>query len=821
MSDPKQPKPKPKPKKEERQEPDAADLGMVAVDRTHREMQVDEQWTLREERGFTWWGAWVRQRVWTGPALWSMGETLWNVRAKTPLFSGLPDEPATYELLGELNNLQPMSAMVFDPEDGTISARCGVLVYEGISDWLTRWFMTATALQSSMAWLAGRSDGAAGRTLDSQPHPVSGQRMDPDDMLNIALVDPPRLPAPFTRTHLRRIAKALAADGYAATVTPGRDTLIADCGMDKQRAALWGLRMVKHPVLGSCVATRLQLMTDLGPLRGAWLANALNAAEVADWAGERRPHALGSWQFDGGRLVHVAAFPTPLIGRLNSADTLGLARNLYAWAMVRTQFAWERLPWLDATASAKYPDDAPLPQDQDEEALDGDEEDEEDEPFVPFAERDNGPASRKARPRPPVAVAHTPAHLLVDPASTGAYAEIDDAVAAAEDGDTILVRPGTYRKPVTVDRAVTIRADGPVEDVVLEPVGGECLLFAASGGRVEGLTIRPARAGNDGAAYSAVAWMDVEGTLERCRLSSHQGATAFVVGPSSLAALRDCVLTDGSQNAVWVVEEGHAELTGCRIAGNRWPSMATGEHTTLRVTNCEIVDNLDAGLVAQDRALLIAEGCTISRNAAAGVMLGLAAPASRVTDCTIESNLEPGVLIGGGHGCAVANNRIRDNTVGIAITNGATPRIEGNNVEGNETGIGVSGRGSNPTVVANTVAGARRNGVLVFNEASGRFQKNTVSGAGGWGVWVDDAGTRPSFTGNHVSGSADAGILVTDGAGGEFTSNDLRGNGTGSWELEGAGDLVRNGNLEDAGSGGNVWLDEHDSRPGGAPGRMN
>jgi parallel beta-helix repeat protein len=790
---------------------------MAAVDRTHREMQIDESWTLREERGFTWWGAWVRQRVWSGEAVRSLGEKLWHVRARTPLLRDVPDEPATYALLEDLNELQPMSAMVFDPEDGTISARCGVFVYEGISEWLTRWFMSATALQSSMAWLAGRGDGATGRTLDSEPHPTAGARMDPDDMLNVALADPPRLPAPFTRTHLRRIAKALEADGYPATLSPERDMLIASCGMDEERAGLWGLRMVKHPILGPSVFTRLQLMTDLGPLRGAWIANALNAAEGADWNGERRPHALGSWQFDGRRLAHVAVFPSPLIGRLDSEDTLGLARNLYAWSLVRAAFAWERLPWLDVTASAKYPDDAPLPDDEGEETSD----DEAAEPFVPFADRDNGPATRKARPRPPVAAPHTSIELLVDPATDGAYAEIDDAVAAAEDGDVILVRPATYRKPVTVDRAVTIRADGAVEDVILEPVGGECLAFMASGARVEGLTIRPARTGNDGAIYSAVIWRDTEGTIERCRLSTHQGATAHVVGPSSLAVMRDCAITDGGQNAVWVIEEGHAELTGCRISGNRWPATATGEHATLRLTTCEIVDNLDAGLAGQDRALLVVENCTIARNAGAGVLLGLAAPDSRVTNCVIESHLEPGVMIGGGHGCTIVGNTIRDNAVGIAVTSGATPRIESNEVDGNETGIGVSGRGSNPVVVANTIARTRRNGVLVFDEAAGRFQKNTVSASGAWGVWVDDAGSRPAFIGNHISGCADAAILVTDGAAGEFTSNDLRGNATGSWQLDQPGDLVRTGNLEDAGTSGEAWGGERTRRPGGEPGRMN
>ena len=57
---------------------------------------------------------------------------------------------------------------------------------------------------------------------------------------------------------------------------------------------------------------------------------------------------------------------------------------------------------------------------------------------------------------------------------------IDSAVAAAEVGDTIIVRPGTYRTPVVIDRAVRIEGRGPRSDILLEPVGAEALGFAAS-----------------------------------------------------------------------------------------------------------------------------------------------------------------------------------------------------------------------------------------------------------------------------------------------------------------------------------------------------
>ena len=50
-------------------------------------------------------------------------------------------------------------------------------------------------------------------------------------------------------------------------------------------------------------------------------------------------------------------------------------------------------------------------------------------------------------------------------------ATITEAVTAATDGDTILVRPGTYDEAVLVTTDVTIRGDGDRADVVIERTG--------------------------------------------------------------------------------------------------------------------------------------------------------------------------------------------------------------------------------------------------------------------------------------------------------------------------------------------------------------
>ncbi|MCJ7709993.1 MAG: hypothetical protein MUQ32_04100, partial [Chloroflexi bacterium] len=587
------------------------DLGMAAVERVHREMQIDEPWTVREERGFTWWGAWNRQRVWAGPAVRSGGETLWHVRARTPVFRDQPDEPTTYARVNQWNVLWPMGAMAYDPDDGTISARSGAFLYAGVDPWLETFLMMAVGLQASLAWIAADTRDEVG-PRDAEPHPSAGPRRDPDDMLNLAATGP-KVPSPITASILRTAEAELEAEGFAVTFDEDEEVLLAILPLAGE-TAMWMLRSLDHPVLGPGALARLVLPRPMGPQRATWIANALNLAEAADWTGDVRPHGLGAWCVEDGRLAHNGFFPGVLLGGGNEENAALLARNLAAWGAVRARFAGERLPWLEAAAISRYPDDEPVPPDGGGTPGESDETEPAPEP-VPWAQRGFGPAAREARPRSMAQAGRLSRELLVDPQDAEAFTEIDDAVAAAEDGDRILVRPGTYRTPVVIDRAVRIEGDGDPAAIVLEPVGGEALGFAVSGAAVEGLTIRPARAGNDGELWSAVAVHDVEATVEGCLLSSHLGATVWVGGPSSSALVLGCTITGGAQNGVWVCEEGRARVVASRIAGNRWSAMAQGPHAVLEITDSEIVDNLDTGVAAQEGALLVIEGSTVSGNA--------------------------------------------------------------------------------------------------------------------------------------------------------------------------------------------------------------
>ncbi|HVB46091.1 MAG TPA: hypothetical protein VNF47_25755 [Streptosporangiaceae bacterium] len=107
----------------------------------------------------------------------------------------------------------------------------------------------------------------------------------------------------------------------------------------------------------------------------------------------------------------------------------------------------------------------------------------------------DGGGPGRSQPEPVAGPAQ--AELVVALLGPADHRTIKAAVAAAEPGTRIMVRPGIYREPLVLDRPVELLADGPVDDVVVEATDGSCLLMQADYAVVRGFTLR-GRAGTTG-----------------------------------------------------------------------------------------------------------------------------------------------------------------------------------------------------------------------------------------------------------------------------------------------------------------------------------
>ncbi len=69
------------------------------------------------------------------------------------------------------------------------------------------------------------------------------------------------------------------------------------------------------------------------------------------------------------------------------------------------------------------------------------------------------------------------------------YASIQQAVDSASDGDTIVVRDGTYYESITVSRQLTIKSEKGPENCIVNGTGSTVFTLKADGIRIEGFTI--------------------------------------------------------------------------------------------------------------------------------------------------------------------------------------------------------------------------------------------------------------------------------------------------------------------------------------------
>ena len=125
-----------------------------------------------------------------------------------------------------------------------------------------------------------------------------------------------------------------------------------------------------------------------------------------------------------------------------------------------------------------------------------------------------------------VEVASGPPTRIVDPMGRADHITIEEAIKEAASGDRILVRPGLYQEALVIDKPLEIIGDGDLEDIVVQAVGANAVLFKTTMGRVANLTLRQLNGGE---------WFCVNAVqgrlfLEDCDITSRSLACVAISG---------------------------------------------------------------------------------------------------------------------------------------------------------------------------------------------------------------------------------------------------------------------------------------------------
>lgn len=282
-----------------------SDLGLELLAFARDIMQLDEEWTRSEPRGFTWWGARLAQRAWAEPVRQEVGTEICRLHARSDLVCELELDTRRSQVLGALAAFLPLSALVVG--EGRLQLATSLYVHRDGVEWAKRHFAFSLALQAAQAHeLLERLPALLEARPDESAHPDSGPRGEPDEMLGLigglvrpAGEGPSRWSLDDAREAFEEVLGPLGIqpreqEGFLWTPYPWRG----------EEATLIVNPSVSPPSFGSGALVRLALPVSAGAELERALA--LNARELGE---HTRASLMGSWYPDGDRLQHDTFLP--------------------------------------------------------------------------------------------------------------------------------------------------------------------------------------------------------------------------------------------------------------------------------------------------------------------------------------------------------------------------------------------------------------------------------------------------------------------------------------------------------------------------------
>jgi hypothetical protein len=306
------------------------DVGLEAIQFLYSLLRIDDEWSVREPRGFTWWAGDYAQRVWAEPCVEDQGIWLSRLVAETLLVANARTDDKAKRMFAFAQVLRPSLSASIWRADGTIGLICTTRVYDDVVESYSRIFSAAMVMQITQAQQGGEmlAEAVGGEATISQ-HPEQGQRTSHDDMLTFVdevVIPAGEEPSRWPVNDMERARELLRNCGCLLGSGDGCN-LVAEFPFrgDPVPAVAGGettlLEMStepKHPVFGRGLSVRLTL-----PLTNPETSQAL---ELSSKEFETHPFGqlMGTWGLRPDNLITFAAFYPNILARPGLTENIAV-----------------------------------------------------------------------------------------------------------------------------------------------------------------------------------------------------------------------------------------------------------------------------------------------------------------------------------------------------------------------------------------------------------------------------------------------------------------------------------------------------------------
>ncbi|MBX7211592.1 MAG: right-handed parallel beta-helix repeat-containing protein [Verrucomicrobiaceae bacterium] len=318
------------------------------------------------------------------------------------------------------------------------------------------------------------------------------------------------------------------------------------------------------------------------------------------------------------------------------------------------------------------------------------------------------------------------------------FKTIQSAINAAQTGDTVLVQPGTYRGPLTLQAGVIVKSVGDDEK-------GKVGLKRAEAAILEGGVEMADKAVLDGftvtgvGTYDEKLWQHHFDTQGNEQPHEHIGAE----GKPGIAVAANCTVTNNIVH--------HIGYTGIAITAG-----------SPRIANNVCFRNMGGGIGSMKGSTALIEKNECFENFYAGIGCDGSSPTIKENFC--HDNIRAGIGISEGSSPKVTGNRCFNNRrAGIGIRTGVETRpvVESNECRDNAlAGIGVE-EGARPTLRKNKLINNKLVAIGVTGGSEALIDGNEMSREGGAPPMIAVLeGCKATITDNTIRGGGVAAILI-------------------------------------------------------------